>query len=207
MFPISLDLVGRAVLVVGGGAVGRRKASTVAESGARVRILDPLARPADFDDARIEWVATPYAKSWLDGVFCVFACATAAVNEVVVAEALERGLLVSDAAVPERGNFTLPAVGRVGGVIVAVSTGGASPKLAARLRDNLVAKIDAVVPVWVELLDTLRPEVLRDIADPVARRELFAELASPTWGERLRTESREVVIEAMRGLIRGRTAR
>ena len=116
-------------------------------------------------------------------------------------------MLVSDAAVPERGNFTLPAVGRVGGVTVAVSTGGASPRLATRLRDELVAGIDAVLPAWVELLEALRPEILRDIDDPVTRRELFAELASPAWGERLRTESREVVTEAMRGVIRGRTAR
>ena len=207
MLPILLSLAGDSVLVVGGGAVGRRKASVAARAGARVRVLDPLPRPADFDDAGVEWVATAYDTAWLTGVTCVFACATAEVNAAVVADALARGLLVSDAAVPERGNFTLPAVGRVGGVTVAVSTGGASPRLAARLRDEVVARIDAVLPVWVELLETLRPEILREVADPVARRELFAELASPVWGERLRTEPPEGVIEAMREVIRGRTAR
>ena len=207
MLPILLSLAGSSVLVVGGGAVGRRKAGVAARAGAQVRVLDPLPRPADYDAAAVEWVATPYDAAWLAGVTCVFACATAAVNAAVVADALARGLLVSDAAVPERGNFTLPAVGRVGGVTVAVSTGGASPKLAARLRDELVAAIDAVLPVWVELLETLRPEILRDVADPVARRELFAELASPAWGERLRTEPRDAVIGAIREVIRGRTAR
>ena len=207
MLPILLNLSGSSVLVVGGGAVGRRKAGVAARAGARVRVLDPLPRPPDFDDAGVEWVATPYDKAWLAGVTCVFACATAEVNAAVVADALACGLLVSDAALPERGNFTLPAVGRVGGVTVAVSTGGASPRLAARLRDELMAGIDAVLPVWVELLETLRPEILRGIADPLARRELFAELASPAWGERLRAETREVVTQAMREVIRGRTAR
>ncbi len=206
MLPILLSLAGSAVLVVGGGAVGRRKAGVAARAGARVRVLDPLARPPDFD-AGVEWIASPYDKSSLAGVTCVFACATAEVNAAVVADALACGLLVSDAAVPERGNFTLPAIGRAGGVTVAVSTGGASPRLAARLRDELVAGIDAVVPDWVELLETLRPEILRDIVDPVARRKLFAELASAAWGERLRAESRDVVIGAMREVIRGRTAR
>ena len=207
MLPILLNLAASSVLVVGGGAVGRRKAGVAARDGARVRVLDPLPRPPDFDDHGVEWIASAYDKAWLAGVACVFACATAEVNAVVVADALACGLLVSDAAVPERGNFTLPAVGRVGGVTVAVSTGGASPRLAARLRDELVAAIDTVLPIWVELLEALRPEILGDIADPIARRELFAELASPIWGERLRTESKGVVIEAMREVIRGRTAR
>ena len=204
MLPIELDLTGVSVLVVGGGAVGRRKARRASEAGAAVRLIDPLPRPTDFDAAGVEWIAASYAKSWLDGVFCVFAAGPAEVNAVVVADCSARGLLVCDAAVPERGNFTLPAVGRVGPISVAVSTGGASPRLAARLRDELVAGIDPAMPAWVELLDALRPEILRDVADPVARRELFAELASSGWGERLRTESREAVAEAMRDLIRGR---
>ena len=207
MLPILLQFMNAAVLVVGGGPVGRRKARQARDAGARVRVLDPLPRPADFDDPAIEWVASPYDESWLTGVACVFACATAEANAVVVADALARHLLVSDAAAPERGNFTLPAIGRVGNVTVAVSTGGASPRLAARLRDELVAGIDAVLPLWVELLETLRPEILRDVPDPAARRELFAELASLKWGERLRTESREAVVGAMLEVIRGRTAR
>lgn len=206
MLPILLQLTGVSVLVVGGGPVGRRKARQAGAAGARVRVLDPRPRPTDFDEAGVEWIAANYAPAWLDGVCCVFAAAPAAVNAAVVADALARSLLVCDAAVPERGNFTLPAVGRVGPITVAVSTGGASPRLAARLRDELIAGIDPVVAAWVELLDELRPEVLRTVPDTVARRELFAELASAAWGERLRVEPRDAVAESMRDLIRGRTA-
>ena len=114
MLPILLNLAASSVLVVGGGAVGRRKAGVAARDGARVRVLDPLPRPPDFDDHGVEWIASAYDKAWLAGVACVFACATAEVNAVVVADALACGLLVSDAAVPERGNFTLPAVATSG---------------------------------------------------------------------------------------------
>lgn len=206
MLPIILDLSDAAVLVVGGGAVGRRKSRQACQAGARVRVLDPLPRPTDFDEPAVEWIASRYDKSWLDGVFCVFAAATAEVNAVVVADALALRLLVSDAAAPGRGNFTLPAIGRVGNVTVTVSTGGASPRLAARLRDDLIAGIDATFPAWVEILDELRPEILRDVSDPIMRRELFAELASHEWGERLRTESPDEVVQAMRDFIRGRTS-
>ena len=204
--PVTLELSDAKVLVVGGGPVGRRKAGRAASAGARVTLLDPAPRPADFDEPGVEWVATKYAESWLDGVFCVFAAAPAEVNAAVVVDCRRRGLFVCDAAVPERGNFTLPAAGRVGTVTVAVSTGGASPRLAARLRDEIVSGIDPVIPAWAELLEALRPVILADVTDPASRRELFAELSSAAWGDRLRVEPREAIEAAMREVIRGRTA-
>ncbi len=202
MTPLTVDLVSAPVLVVGGGAVGRRKAVFVAAAGARVTVLDPHPRPREFDEGDIDWVATAYEESRLDGVFCVFAAATGPVNAAVVADCCRRGLLVCDAIRPERGNFTLPAVGRVGRVTVAVGTGGASPPLAARLRDEIVAAIDPILSGYVELLAELRPVIVDAVADPATRRELLRELASAEAVERFRFGGRDAVA----AFIRGRTS-
>jgi precorrin-2 dehydrogenase/sirohydrochlorin ferrochelatase len=202
MTPLTVDLAGAPVLVVGGGTVGRRKGLFAFSAGARVTVLDPNARTTGYDETGVEWVAAAYEESRLDGVFCVFAAATEPVNAAVVADCRKRGLLVCDSIRPERGNFTLPAVGHVGRVMVAVGTGGASPPLAARLRDEIVAAIDPILAEYLEVLAEVRPGIVHAVADPVTRRALLRELASAEAVGRFRAGGREAVA----AFIRGRTS-
>ena len=100
-YPIELDLRGRTVLVVGLGAVGRRKAAGLATAGARVIGVDPavevpLAIP-------IEVRAELYRTEHLEGVSLAFAAATAAVNRRVVADARRLGVWVCSASEPGTG--------------------------------------------------------------------------------------------------------
>ena len=194
-----LDLTGRLAVVVGGGAVGLRKVAALRAAGARVRVVCLEARPADEPDA--EWLCAPYEAAHLDGAAIVFAAATPEVNREVIRDARSRGIWAADAANPTDGDFHTPAVLRRGGLVVAVSTSGASPLLAARIRDRFDAVLEAEYADWVALLAELRPEVLA--VDPARRRELFERLCDDAWLDRLRASGIDAVRAAMRAEIVG----
>ncbi len=196
VFPILLNLADKRVVVIGGGAVGARKASAALAAGAVVRVVDPraaLALPAE-----VGHIAEAYRSEHLDGAALVFACATPDVNAQVVADARARGVWVNAATSPDEGDFTLPAVVRRGGLTLAVGTGGASPALARRVREQLEAEYDDAFAEWVALLAEVRAEVMARVPDEVRRRELLDAFADWSWLARLRTEGAEKVREAMR---------
>ena len=201
MFPILLKLEGQLVVIVGGGAVGQRKATGVLQAGGRVCIVALEPRPPESDDTRMDWICSEYNKNHLVGATLVFAAATYAVNEQVVVDANSLGIWVNSATAPDSGTFLVPSVCRVGSVTVAVSTNGAAPSLARRLREKIEADLDEPFAIWVELLDEIRPIVLQQIPDAVTRRELFDHLADWPWLERIRTEGRDPVRRAMLEMI------
>ena len=196
MFPVMLNLRGLSVLVVGAGPVGLRKAKLAADAGANVAVVDPYAEP------RNEVIHEFFTPHHLDGVQLVFACATAAVNAVVVEACRTRGIWVCDAIVPERGSFVLPAVVRRGELQIAVSTGGASPALARQLRLQLEAIFDDAYGVWVRVLGDVREVVLASVADINLRKQLFEEFSRPEWLERIRTGGIEEAKRAMLARVR-----
>lgn len=201
MFPILLELRGKKVVVIGGGAVGARKASALLAAGADVTVIDPRAQLALSPGAA--HVPEPYCGDHLDGAALVFACATPEVNAQVVADARGRGVWANAASSPDEGDFALPAVVRRGELTLTVSTGGASPALARRIREKLESEYDAVFGDWVKLLAEVRAEVLATVPDEARRRELLDGFADWSWLERLRAEGADKVREAMRAMVRG----
>lgn len=163
--PALLNLAGRRCLIVGGGAVARRRAGALLDAGAAVSVVAPA-----IDDAvrrlAVEAIERPFEAGDLDGVFLVvIATDDAAVNESAAAEAASRGVLTNRADDPEAGDVTIPAHRRRGPVTVAVDTGGASAAAARRLVESAAAGID---PVWPELLERALPwrrEIQRRFAD------------------------------------------
>jgi precorrin-2 dehydrogenase/sirohydrochlorin ferrochelatase len=206
MFPVILDLTGRPCVVVGGGAVGRRKADALLDAGASVLLVCLESRPADVAPA-IRWHTEPYRVGHLDGAALVFAAATADANRRVVADAKARGLWVNSATDPGAGNFFLPATIRHGDFLLAVSTGGAAPALAAEVRRHLEGHFDGAFADWVALLAELRPVILAGIPQETRRRELFEMLSRWHWLERLRREGRAAVCAAMRAEVEAALSR
>lgn len=173
-----LDLEGRSVLVVGGGPVAREKVEGLLECGARVTVVAPeieheLARTG------VELVRREYRTTDLDGrLLVVAATSTPSVNHRVFRDAEARGLLCNVVDVPALCSFILPAVHRQGPIAVAVSTGGASPALAQRLRDDVAA---VVGPRHAELADelrALRPWAKERYPTYDARRDFFQALVA-----------------------------
>jgi precorrin-2 dehydrogenase/sirohydrochlorin ferrochelatase len=171
-----LDLGGRSCLVVGGGRVGIEKASALVECGARVTVVAPEA-DRELAELPAEWIRRRYRTSDLDGRFLVVAATSSrSVNRRVFADAEARSLFCNVVDTPELCSFILPAVHRQGPIAVAVSTGGASPALAQRIRDEVA---DLVGPEHAELaerLRELRPWVKTRFATYEERRDYFRQL-------------------------------
>jgi siroheme synthase-like protein len=172
-----IDLTGRPVLVVGAGAVGLEKVEGLLACGAAVRVVAPdadegvqrLAR-----DGLVEWRSRAYETRDLDGCFLVVAATPDhEVNTHVHDDAEARAMLVNVADVPALCNFILPAIVRRPPLAVAISTGGTSPALAKRMRDEAGERFDTHYARLATLLNELRPWAKATLPDYGARKAFF----------------------------------
>ena len=194
---VDLDIAGAVAVVVGLGAVGRRKTLGLIEAGASVRGIDP--RGADWAaDLPLDLRPEPYRPDHLEGARLVLASASPEVNRSVVVDARARGILVASASEPRSGDFTVPALWRSGPITLAVSTGGASPALAGTLRDRAAGAIGPEAAALATLLGDLRAEVLSRITDPLLRRQALQQAADPAWLDRIAREGQEATLRALR---------
>jgi len=177
-----LDLEGRNCLVVGGGTVALEKVRGLLECGARVTVVAPQVAE-ELLELDVELVRRGYRESDLDGHFLVIAAtSTTSLNRRVFAHAEARSLPCNVVDVPELCSFILPAVLRRDPIAIGVSTGGASPALAQRIRDDIA---DLIGPEHAEVarrLRELRPWVRTHLATYEDRRRFFAELVSKELG-------------------------
>jgi siroheme synthase-like protein len=141
LYIACLRLDGRPCLVVGGGEVGLEKVEGLLACGARVTLVAPEVEPALETYARegsIEWRQRPYRNEDLDGMFLAIAATSDTdVNIAVFGEAERRTMLVNVVDVPPLCNFILPAIVRNGPLAIAISTAGASPALAKRMKAEI----------------------------------------------------------------------
>ncbi len=152
LYPIFLDLDGRRCVVVGGGEVANRKARKLLQARAEVVVVSPEVKP-ELESVAAEVYRRPYREGDLEGAFLVFAATgRRGVNAAVAREARGRGIPVNVADVPSEGDFALPSVLRRGQLQVAVSTGGASPTLARRIRYELESTFGSE---WAGVVDEL----------------------------------------------------
>jgi siroheme synthase-like protein len=176
-----LDLRGRECMVVGAGAVGLRKVEGLLAAGARVRVISPAARPEIAAWARtgaLEWEQRRYRPGDLAGCFlAIGATGDGEVNRAIFAEAEAAGRLCNIVDVPELCNFILPALLRRGEVTVAVSTAGASPTLAQRIRDRIAAVVGEEYGRMAALLRRMRPEVHARHATEESRKAAWRRIA------------------------------
>jgi precorrin-2 dehydrogenase/sirohydrochlorin ferrochelatase len=136
-----LRLSGRRCLVVGGGDVGLEKVEGLLACGGDVTLvapeaIEPLRELAA--EGSIRWEQREYRPEDLEATFIVIAAtADTDVNIAVFEDAERRAMLVNVVDVPPLCNFILPAIIRTGPLAIAISTAGASPALAKRIRDEI----------------------------------------------------------------------
>src|SRR3989441_3249626 len=140
-YPVVLDLGGRPVLVVGGGAVAERKVEGLLAAGASITVVSPrvsarLARLADEGDISVRFRS--YRRTDLRGAAVVFAATDdRRVNAAVAADARRRRIWVNAADDPDHCDFILPSVLRRGFFLVSLAPGGRSPALPPGVREEL----------------------------------------------------------------------
>lgn len=210
-YPLMLNLQGRRVLVVGGGRVGLHKARSLARAGAAVTLVSgragragPAGTAEPCDAPNLAVVAEDYRRSFVEGALLVIACTDdPATNRRVADDARRAGALVNVADSAELCDFFLPAIARDGSVVLAVGTGGASPALAAGLRDSLAGSLPAEVGRFAAVLAAVRRTVAERVACPTRRRAIMKRLAGTETWELLRQNGETAVIELADKLVSG----
>lgn len=164
-YPVFLDLTDRPVLVVGGGPVAEGKVEGLLAASANVTVVSPTVTPrlAGWVAAgRIEYLPRPYQDGDVAGRrLALVATDDPTVSGAVAAEGRERGIWVNAADEPARCDFILPAVIRRGRLVVAVSTGGASPAAARAIREELEGYLTEDHATLVEMAAEAREDMRR----------------------------------------------
>jgi siroheme synthase-like protein len=164
-YPVFIEMAGRRCLVIGGGNVAEGKVQGLLAAGAEVTVLSPALTPglhALHAAGGIRHEARAYREGDLAGYeVCLAATDDGAVNAAVAAEGRRRRVWVNTADDPAHCDFILPAVIRRGQVVVAASTGGASPALARRLREELTDFLSEDYEALATLLGEVRADLRR----------------------------------------------
>jgi len=204
-YPINLDIRNRDCLVVGGGAVGARKVSTLLACGARVTVVSPetvaeVDRLAESGALVLE--KRPFSPSDLDGRFLVIgATDDEPLNRQIRAEAEKRQLLCNIADFPEGCNFILPAVVRRGDLIIAISTSGNSPAFAKRLRQQIEHEFGPEYGLFLRLMGAIRSRLLLQEHAPEEHKPLFEDLIEGGLLEKIRQGDPEPVDRLLAGVL------
>jgi precorrin-2 dehydrogenase/sirohydrochlorin ferrochelatase len=163
LFPIFLKIAARPCVVIGAGTLAESKIESLQAAHAKVTVIAPEARPriADLAEAgEIEWQRREYAAGDLAGSFLVIAATNVPeVNRAVYAESVERNIICNTVDDPPFCDFYFPSVVRRGDLQIAISTAGASPALAQRLRKEINAQLPLDAGDWLTDLGNLRREV------------------------------------------------
>ncbi len=162
-YPVFLDLRRRPAIVIGGGEVAERKVRSLAASGAKVRVISPEVTPglkAMAREGKIRLAQRLYRIGDLMGYPLVFAATDdSKVNLMVHDEVQIRNGWVNVGDDPDLCTFFAPAVVSRGHLTIAVSTAGASPTLAKRIREDLEKRYGPEYDGLLDLLETMRAVV------------------------------------------------
>jgi siroheme synthase-like protein len=195
-YPIFVDMTGRRVLVVGGGHVAEEKVMGLlrADMAGRLTLVAPKLLPSLqklLAEAKIDYVQREYRDGDMEGFdFVMIATDDGKVNAAIAAEGKRRRIWVNAADDPANCDFILPAVVRQGSIVLAASTGGSSPALARRLREELTDYLSEDFAALSDLLGEVRTELRRKGVTPDAETwqraidgQLRALLAQRRWGQ------------------------
>ena len=177
-FPLFLDIAGKPVLLVGGGAIAARKFALLKDAGAKVTVVAPELGDelsAALERAEFTHVPRPFAAQDLDGKWL----AVAATNDRAVNARVSE--VAGGARIPcnvvddrELSSFIMPAIIDRSPVQIAVSTGGTSPVLARLIRERLETLLDGSLGTLAAFADRWRGPIKQKFADIGARRRFLS---------------------------------
>jgi len=204
-YPVLFDLQGRAVLVVGGGAIAERKVETLVAAGASVILVAPVVTSSLLDLANsktIQLRLRKFMESDLDGMVLVISATDDSVaQEQIAAAARSRNVPVNTVDQPNLCDFIVPAIVRKGDIVVAISTSGRSPALAAALRAKLEAVVTDEAARAARVLGEVRNEVHTRFPDPDRRKHVFESIVASGILDWIKECDDAAALKRVRGII------
>lgn len=187
-YPLFLALTGRLAIVVGGDAVAKRKVTQFVRYGADVVVIaaNPSAELRQLEaDGAITLEPRGYVRGDLQGAFIAFCSESDEIAHAVFAEAESLGCLINVAENPALSSYLVPSGVRRGQLQIAISTSGAAPAVARRLRHELRDQFGPEWATYIELLGDVRALASQRIDDPARLAAVIAAAAELDFLERL----------------------
>jgi precorrin-2 dehydrogenase/sirohydrochlorin ferrochelatase len=178
-YPIFLELKNKNCLVVGGGPVGIRKALTLEKCGAVVTVVSEIFSEGTeaFRGKKIIFAEKKYEKKDIQGMFLVFAATNNAdLNRKIKKDASGSHILCNVADSPDTSDFLVPSTVDRGDLIIAVSTSGASPAMAKKIRQELEDFFDPAYVPLLCLMGNIRKKLLSAGHSPDEHKKAFSNL-------------------------------
>jgi uroporphyrin-III C-methyltransferase/precorrin-2 dehydrogenase/sirohydrochlorin ferrochelatase len=202
---VFFDLTGQKVLIVGAGEVALRKVRLLERSGALISVVAPEVLPElmeRFAGGRLKLAIREFIPDDLEGSrLVIVATSRPAVNRWIAKLSDARGIAVNVVDDPEASRFIVPAMVDRDPVMVAISTGGASPVLARRLRERLEAFIPKGIGELAVWLRELRGAAIERLRDTGERRRFFETLIDGPAGRRLLSGDRRGAVRMAQQLL------
>ena len=155
-YPVYLNLAGKRCVIFGGGRIAQGKIAALRDAGAAITVISPDATPGIQRAAQrgdVEWIARKYEPGDLAGSFIAVAATNVwYVNREIYEEAERLGVLLNVVDDPDLCTFIAPSIVKRDPVTLAISTGGASPALARKMRETLA---DDANLRWADLAPVL----------------------------------------------------
>jgi len=179
-FPVTLDVRGYSVVVLGGDEEAAEKTQRLLESGARVTVVAPALHETLKQlaaSAKIVHRGRHFRETDLESAILVMNTVRGDKEfaRMLFAKAREKKFLLWSVDFPEASTVTMPAVVASGHVRIAVSTSGMAPALSGFMKEDLERILDADFPAFVEWLGKLRDQAKANEPDAEKRRTLLRE--------------------------------
>ncbi len=201
LYPVNIDIQGWPVTVIGAGNVAARKVASLLNCGARVKIISPVVCEEIglyFSKGLVELEKRAYQTGDLNGCRLVFTLTDQPeVQRAVIAEAQAHSIPVNAADNPEESTFHVPASLKRGDLLLCVSTGGGSPLLAAKIREELEGRYGKEYGLFIKLLSVLRDRLHSLDYGGAELKNVFEKLFSLNILGHIQTDSWQIIADLL----------
>lgn len=189
-YPIMLNITDKTCIIIGGGNVAYRKIVSLLEYNARIIVIssniDQKIKKLN-DENKLEWISRDYKTGDIDNACLLFAATNnKQANQEIYEEAWLKNIPVNIVDAPDLCNFMIPSKIERGDLTITVSTGGKSPLLAKKIRQELEKKFDNSYADFLNLMGELRRISIAEITDKNKREDLYKEIVYSNCLERLK---------------------
>ena len=185
-YPAMLDLKNKICAVIGGGTVAFRKCKALLECGAVLKAVSPEFQKEfnELDTKHISFIKDVYKKQYIEDCYLVIAATgEKEVNREIHHYCGENNILVNVIDEPELCTFIAPAYLRRGDLTIAVSTGGKSPALARKIKEDIAKNYNEEYSEYIKMMGLIRTEILKKNYPPGERIKILTGLTHLSYKE------------------------
>ena len=176
-YPINLVLENRKCVVIGAGRVAQRKVRRLLECGARVLVIGRVITPGlktMADKGNVIFKRRKVSLRDLNGAYLVIAAtADRSINSLVSAYCRKKNIMVNVVDSPKECSFILPSIIRRGDLTISISTGGISPALAKKIRQDLEKAFGSEYAALLGIMKKIRPLALKKMKSAKDRKKFL----------------------------------